>query len=318
MGISIAVMLLCAFGCSIPLWQPETGTGSGLTLVQFLDSFLPFPLPVWNDGAGRMIVLITLGLGIDCFRRFRRDPLTATRNLWILAATVVSFGVIYLPGHLETALAQLNFQTDLRVVAGRGGEVALALLPFVLGLLLVTLAGELFHEARRRLMREEIAEAESISVREHKRVARHERLRMSVSGPRFPTDVAAIRFITQIFLPGAAILLFARLEFRLSGDGELSAPRIVDPQVDRAGVPAWSVVIRKSGQVFLNGSVVAEPNDRQCLRLSDGLHAEAEFGGLRRVGLIIDPEVTTERIIDVLDTVERSGVTAVIIDEPVP
>jgi hypothetical protein len=309
-------MLLCGIGSVIAFREPHYGYYSGGLVETFLDR-MQSQFPYWHDGRGWLIALGTGVFGIDCFRRLRRVPMEVTRNLWIMAAAFLAIGLASVPSVLLFQPPWASFEVS------RGPfydalwftQAGVGLSPFIFGLLTVTLAGELSQEVRLRLMPEELEDARALSPLEGARMARHQELIRTVSGPRLPAWCLGGRFFAQLIvvvvLPGATGSILVEIQMQ---EQELKAPSIVNLRDLPPGRTPWIVSIDDTGLVILNGEVAAEPTDRVCHDLRDRLRLGSASGD-DQVILEIVPSVRLERFIDVLNAVSSIGLAPVILEE---
>jgi biopolymer transport protein ExbD len=186
------------------------------------------------------------------------------------------------------------------------GNTGAVLLPFVVALLITTLAGELSHTARLRLMAEEMDDVPVVPRHDLERLRRRHDLIATVRGVSSPNYVTAGRFIIQLALMGVStpLLWICVMYPSPSIERELPAP---STSVGKNEMPQYWIVADAAGRIYLNDTVVANPEDRSCVQLTEMLKAHAGFGGGPAMGLSVEPSVPAQRFIDILNAVAKAG-----------
>jgi hypothetical protein len=314
-GISLAVVLL--FG-NVAMLMAFAGESMPFPeVIAYILSFLP--RPVVEISFVLVPIFGTLALGIDCFCRFRRDPIVATRILWLLAIlTFLLLGFVapsFNIDSLHSALGRFAVHLEYGQILLRLTNPPVFYLA-VIGLLFVFLAGELSHQGHLRLLREQLAEAIDYTAREHDRVLRRQRLILTVRGATGQIYAVVSRFLVLMIMPTLAAYWIAKLQ---SADFEnaLRAPAFGEWETVTTPNLPWIVSIDEIGAVHLNDFVVAKPGDQSCDVLRERLLAGAGLNYMR-VALFIQPGVKMERFIDVLNACERVGANTVIVEGSQP
>jgi len=322
LGLAIAVLVLSAFLAMFLVVLDRGGSGGTWLLLDYLLALLPFTLPSFDDGPLVRFPLLVGGFALHCAWRLRRAPLAVTRNLWILAAAFYAFGLFYSLGQKDDGwgLAKaLRSPWNMHAWYGAMSEATALPLAWALGLLTSVLAGELAHEARRRLQREARAEAESYSPRQAARLQRQQRLQQAVAGPAFPVCGAASRLLLLCVMPVGAVIGVGKFASAIRWmEHALPGPPIVAPESARAREATWHVAIEADWRVLVDGLPLAEPRDEEAPRLVEHLRAIATATPAPGT-LTIDPEVSLQRILQVLDALRSAGLAArIVILEPPP
>jgi hypothetical protein len=342
MGVSIAVMLLASF---VMIWLADWTESSSIHRFEIVGRILALLPPFLLDvGMYLAPTLAVPALGVDCFLRLKRNPLTVTRNLWFLVASIFILGAAMLP----TALENEGWSREWSGFGYTGGPVNLSglfsllaslrfnFLMFV-GFSMTLLAGELSHVARQRLMDEEYIEAMGYTARELDRISRRHRLILAVCSPSQPVFSLLSRLTILLVMPWAATHLIISLHMAKVAEAFDALPIVVSDAVARER-GFMQVIIEPSGQVLFDGVTVAQPNDKVCHSLAMRLrqltrddfpppvmnsHPSVLSGytssTVGRIGLIVAPDVPAERVFEVLAAIHRgSWIETVFVDAAIP
>lgn len=284
-------------------WVPEEQDSLVTRAIRFITATFPSA----DELGGWICVLTTVAVAVVTFRKSRREPrFVAVGFSCLVGAYLIATG-IYLPHRLAFFLEYATQRLSDPIGLGNPWIVDIFFAPYAFGLLWICLAGEFSALVHRRELRDELRAAVDTSEEETRQVRRRQRLIGAALGPRMPVAQVVGPVLLQIVIPPLAFITLAMLMD--SPDMEL---RIQAPSFAKAESPtatSWSELrIAGNGQVMQEEQVIADASDHRLRGVVTVLAQKPRSTTRPTVVLRVDANVEHQRLIEVIQAVERAKV----------